>query len=468
MTSPLPIHGATASLGSEGGAIALRALEDTVGPAVVLDAELRIAGWSSRAEALLDGLRVGVPITRVLCGEGEQRPVAEALAAGRAVSAEVPRPGPAGAAQVLHVRASPLAGEEGGAAGWLVVLEATPGESTADGEAVVMHGMWTRSPAMKKLFRDVARVARRETTVLVRGETGTGKELVARALHDASPRREGPFRAINCAALPPNLLESELFGHVRGAFTGAVRDALGHFQSAAGGTIFLDEIAELSLELQAKLLRVLQERTVIPVGGRKPVPIDVRLVSATHASLRARVREGRFRADLMYRIRVVPLFLPPLRDRQGDVELLLHRFLDQLGDDQRRIAQVSAGALLALEAYDWPGNVRELQNVVEYALAMGEGPVLSEADLPPELLGQDPAALRVNVPGPIDALPSGEARRIARALERAAGHRGNAARILGISRSTLWRRMREHGLLEDAALDDAALEEDAEAPGTGR
>ena len=434
----------------------LRALGTVTGHAIVLDAELRVVAWTHGTEALTGPLERDVPAPRLLCGEGTERPIAEALAEGRATAASLARIGLDGAPRSLRVRATPL----DGGSGWLLVvseeIDVSPG-SLGDG-ACERWGILTRSPLMKALFRDLAKVARRDVTVLVRGESGSGKELVAHAIHLASKRSKGPFRAINCAALPPNLLESELFGHVRGSFTGAVRDNLGHFRAADGGTLFLDEIGELPLELQAKLLRVLQERSVIPVGGRDPVPVDVRIVSATNKSLREEVAAGRFRADLMYRLRVVPLFLPPLRARPEDVAILVDRFLSRLADDERTIEHVSAGALRLLESYEWPGNVRELQNVVEHAFVMGDGPVLLESDLPPELRGEESHATRANVPPPMNA-KTPEEQRIRRALERAGGHRGRAAAMLGMSRSTLWRKMRSYGLDEGAEQEH---EDDAE------
>jgi two-component system, NtrC family, response regulator AtoC len=313
--------------------------------------------------------------------------------------------------------------------------------------------MWTREAGMKRLFRIVEKVARTGSSVLVRGESGTGKELVANALHAISARRQGPFRAINCAALPPNLLESELFGHVRGAFTGAVRDSPGHFRLADGGTLLLDEVAELPLELQAKLLRVLETHTVIPVGGRSPVPVDVRIVAATHRALRREVEAGRFRADLMYRLRVVPLFLPPLRERRGDILPLARRFLDELEQQgARRVERFSPGARRLLEGHPWTGNVRELRNVMQYAYVIGEGPLLHEADLPPEfseprapLLDSLPAAPEetdVPLPGPVEEAAGAGPEALRAALARAGGNRTLAARLLGISRVTLWRRLR--------------------------
>jgi len=325
--------------------------------------------------------------------------------------------------------------------------------------------MLTRDPAMKRMFRIIERAAMSDVNVLVRGETGAGKELVATALHAISPRRKGPFRAINCAALPPSLLASELFGHVRGAFTGAVRDHAGHFMLADKGTLFLDEVAELPLDLQAKLLRVLETHTIIPVGGRDPIPIDARIVAATHRSLRKEVEAGRFRADLMYRLRVVPLFLPPLRARRGDIIFLLNHFIQERNTrGGRTIERISPGARALLERHPFPGNIRELKNIVEYAFVIGEGPVLVEADLPPELsdLGPEPEGPEAaNVPpelpltetdqeAVVDSLPGGalshEASRILRAIERAGGNRDRAAKMLGISRVTLWRKMRALGL----------------------
>jgi len=426
----------------------LSALEQAVGPALVLDRELRVVAATPAVEAMIGAPpERGVPAPKLLCGYSEERPVAEALAAGRPVKAEILRPDQDGENHVVHVRASPF--EVAGERAWLILLDADPDVAGAEVEEL---GMVTRDPRMKALLRDIRKVARSNASVLVRGETGSGKELVARAIHDCSSRADGPFRAINCAALPPNLLESELFGHARGSFTGAVRDTPGHFRLAEGGTLFLDEVAELPLDVQAKLLRVLQEKTVIPIGGQDPVPIDVRVISATHRALRHEVVEGRFRSDLLYRLRVIPLYLPPLRDRPDDVEALAWHFLQQ-HEDTRAVRRISDGALDRLQDYDWPGNVRELQNVIEYATVMGEGPVLVETDLPAEVRGEDPARA-AGVPTATgttadDDLPT-EARRLVNALERASGHMGRAAASLGISRTTLWRRLKRYGIDRDA------------------
>jgi transcriptional regulator with PAS, ATPase and Fis domain len=421
------------------------AIEETSGAALVLDDELRVVVATPAAEELL-GFRVplGASAPRLLCGEGLDRPIAEALAAGRAAQAVVPRPTHDDPGRMVRVRATPV-GHAGQRAGWLLFLEQATG-AAAEG-AVRFQGMWTQHDSMKRLFRVLERVAAVDASVLVRGETGAGKELVAHALHALSPRHAGPFRVINCAALPPNLLESELFGHVRGAFTGAVKDTPGHVQMAHGGTLFLDEVGELPLELQAKLLRVLEERTVLPVGGRTPIPVDVRLVSATHRSLRQAVEEGCFRADLMFRLRVIPVLLPPLRARRGDVKLLAETFLEEHNArGRRRVDHIAPATQRILDTYAWPGNVRELRNVMEYAFVIGDGPVLSPGDLPVEL--SDPGSADLGTaPRPVSEDVRPEARRILAALERSAGSRERAAQILGISRITLWRRMKDLGLV---------------------
>lgn len=301
------------------------------------------------------------------------------------------------------------------------------------------HGILTQDSGMRELFQSIRRVAETVSPVLVRGESGSGKELVARAVHAESSRSRGPFVAVNCAALSPSLMESELFGHVKGAFTGAVKERGGLFRQANGGSLFLDEIAELPLDMQAKLLRVLEEQRVTPVGGGFSVDVDVRLISATHRSLRAEVKAGRFREDLMYRLRVVPLFLPPLRERRGDVELLLWHWIGGLRG--RRIERIEPGAMRALMDYGWPGNVRELRNVVQYAAAVGRGVELTLDELPPEFRS-------AVVPGTVVAggvmkeQPSSKVDLVREALRQAGGRIGEAARIMGVSRSTFWRLRR--------------------------
>jgi len=307
--------------------------------------------------------------------------------------------------------------------------------------ATEVFGLFTVAPQMFEFFELLPQVARSGASVLIRGETGTGKELVARALHTVSPRATGPFCAINCATLTPEMLASELFGHVRGAFTGAVKERLGLFKRADKGTVFLDEIAEIPLDIQARLLRVLQEQVFVPLGGSEAASVDVRVLSATHRALREEVANRRFREDLMYRVRVVPLFLPRLVERDGDIVALTWHFIDSFNArGGREITGVDPAVMDAYLSYAWPGNVRELRNAVEYGFAIGEGPVLTTDELLPEMRGDAPRIAVLQ--GPRD--PSHEEReRILSALRATQGRKGEAAKRLGINRSTLWRKLRE-------------------------
>jgi transcriptional regulator with PAS, ATPase and Fis domain len=311
------------------------------------------------------------------------------------------------------------------------------------------HGFLSRSPQMKDVFQIIQNAAETEANVLVRGESGSGKELVAKAIHKLSSRSNAPFLAINCAALSSNLLESELFGHVRGAFTGAIKDHKGLFQRANGGTLFLDEIAELPLELQAKLLRVLQERNYFPVGGSNSIDVDVRIVAATHRSLREEVKKGRFREDLMYRLRVVPIFLPPLRERREDISLLIWHFIEQHNNKRIRVIEkIDPDAMKLLLDYLWPGNIRELHNVVEYAFAVGRGSTLRLSELPPEF--REPCivdSVHKRSRKKIELLSQkDEIAAIRKTLEQSEGHVSMAATILGMSRATFWRKRKLYGI----------------------
>jgi len=311
-----------------------------------------------------------------------------------------------------------------------------------------LGGIVGKSRRLQELFRLIGDVAPSEASVLIRGETGTGKELVARALHHASVRAQGPFVKVNCSALSEGLLESELFGHVRGSFTGAVADRRGRFEEAHGGTIFLDEIGDVSPAVQVKLLRVLQERVVERVGDNRPVPVNVRLVSATHRDLEALVAAGRVREDFYYRIKVVSLTLPPLRERREDIPLLVDHFLRRLRGEQATSAEVAPEALRLLLDHPWPGNVRELENALEHAHVLSRGRIIRAEHLPPEVAAGATGPGR----GLTGAPPHSPAEHdlIAAALVRAGWNRTRAARQLGIDRSTLWRKIREHGLRPEA------------------
>jgi PAS domain S-box-containing protein len=453
---------------------ALAAAFDARSPAAafVVDGERRIVHWSAGAEQLLGFRAEEVLGEHCLkanrcsqcmqgCGLSDQGAIEGAtLRMFRDDGGQVP----------VRKYARGLFDDDGTFLGGIEVLEPAsesaedeatkaPAASTADASDDDFHGIATRAAPMLEALDIVRNVAATDVTVLVRGESGTGKELVARAIHLDSHRRKGPFIAINCAALSPTLLESELFGHERGAFTGAVKTHKGVFERAHGGTLFLDEVAELPLDLQAKLLRVLQERSFTRLGGTSAVDVDVRIVSATHRSLREEVRQGRFREDLMYRLRVVPLFLPALRERRDDVPLLVERFLAAHRERGRRgPVDVAPDAMRALLEYSWPGNVRELQNAIEYACAVGRGTLLRHVDLPPEVRLNDPGAPAGRAPsaGAPALVGSGryrppddkeaEAETIRRALEQSEGHMGRAAALLGMSRPTLWRRRKQYGL----------------------
>jgi transcriptional regulator with PAS, ATPase and Fis domain len=310
---------------------------------------------------------------------------------------------------------------------------------------------------MLRVFQLIENLKESEATVLVTGESGTGKELVARALHLHSPRRNGPFVAVNCGALPGELLESEMFGHVRGAFTGAVRDRTGRFEAAAGGTLFLDEAGDLPLPLQVKLLRALQERTFERVGDSVTRHSDARIIAATHLDLRRAVHEGRFRDDLYYRLRVVPIDVPPLRERRADVEPLARHLLRRVTARHGRSLLLAPDALRAFLRYPWPGNVRELENALEYAVAVCRGQTIHAEDLPAEVLEAQPAPPPepASPPAPYAPIPSssapgpagnGEREHLRSVLEAHHWRRDEAARALGMSRTTLWRKMRELSL----------------------
>lgn len=297
-----------------------------------------------------------------------------------------------------------------------------------------------RSPAMRKVLELIDKVAPTDATVLVLGESGTGKELVARRIHHLSPRRDRPLVAVHCATFPENLLESELFGYERGAFTGATRRKVGHFEYADGGTIFLDEVGELPTSVQAKLLRFLQEKQFTRIGGVEPVRVDVRVIAATNRDLEREVMEGRFREDLFYRLNVFPIELPPLRERREDIPLLVEHFLRQRN---RPPDVVSPEAMEALLTYDWPGNVRELENVIERALILA-----GEERITPDLLpfGRPKAGAKVELPDEGVNLEEVERELIIQALEKTGWNKAKAAKLLGISRRRLYSRMEALGI----------------------
>jgi two-component system NtrC family response regulator len=311
-----------------------------------------------------------------------------------------------------------------------------------DERAGAAGGIVTGAPEMLAVCRTIEKVARTDATVLLLGESGTGKELLARALHQSSTRAARRFVAINCAAIPETLLESELFGYEKGAFTGASKQTPGRIETAHQGTLFLDEIGDLPPSLQAKLLRFLQQRTIERLGGRDEIPVDVRIVCATHQNLRALIAEGRFREDLFYRLAEIVITVPPLRDRTGDAALLAHAFARRLADQHKR-SRLALGddALAAIEAHRWPGNVRELENVIKRAVILAEGALIHAHDLGLEGAAGEEEPLNLR-----EARESAERREVVRALARANGHLSRAAELLGISRPTLYDLLNRFGL----------------------
>ncbi len=296
------------------------------------------------------------------------------------------------------------------------------------------------SPKMQRVYKLIEKTSQHSYPVLILGESGTGKELAARSIHFAGPRRNRPFVPVDCSALAPTLIESELFGHVKGAFTGAVQSKQGLMETAHGGTLFLDEIGDLPVDLQAKLLRAIQEKEIRPVGSTERIPTHARIISATNRDLDAAIRGGAFRQDLYFRLNVVQVKLPPLRDRKSDLPLLVNHFLEKFSEPHRSVRSVSPEAMARLMAYDWPGNVRELENAVERALALGSGPILHVGDLPSNLhFGPAPGGA-----GNDDLLPLEEMERraIYRAIRETGGDKLAAARLLGIGKTTLYRKLK--------------------------
>ena len=311
-----------------------------------------------------------------------------------------------------------------------------------------LHGIVGSSAKIQDVLRMISRLKDTRTPVLISGESGTGKELVARAIHFRGSFANRPFVAVDCGSLVPTLIESELFGYEKGAFTGAVRSKTGLFQSANGGTIFLDEIGELPLELQAKLLRVLQEKEIRPVGSNQKVKVDVRVVAATNRDLEAEYRNGTFRKDLYFRLNVVTVHLPALRERRSDIPMLAHWFLDRHAPDSSM--QVTHAAMKCLLQYDWPGNVRELENCIERAVALGDRKTIDLGDLPPSIASASPSSEAVEslIAGPVSStdLEDIERATIERVFEQVKGDKALAGKMLGISRATLYRKLKRYNI----------------------
>ncbi len=305
-------------------------------------------------------------------------------------------------------------------------------------------GMIGTSEPMRQLYDLIASVARSQAPVLIRGKSGTGKELAARAIHESSPRKDQPFIKVNCAALNENLLESELFGHVKGAYTGAGKDRVGRFEAAHGGTLFLDEIGDIPLSTQIKLLRVLEEMEIERVGDHKPIPVDVRIVSATNKDLDAMILTGTFREDFYFRINVFPIVCPPLTSRKEDIPILARRLIAQATTKNgHHVSGITAEAMDCLVSWHWPGNVRELRNVIEYALVLCRGELIGKEHLPLTLTRPEVSDIQT---GPRYAPAQEEREALIEALKKTGGNQSEAGRLLGVSRVTVWKRMKKFGI----------------------
>lgn len=438
---------------------------------VALDPEHKVVSVSRRAREILglddEAKVIGAPCSAVLgsslCLRGCPLNAPKALAnrvSHQRATLEL-KDKPTGHSKTVHVAEglSPLIDDDGNSLGHLIILtELPPEEADSARGSDGFHGLIGRSPAIAQVFERVQQLSHSEVTVLISGESGTGKELAARAVHETSPRSLGPFLAVNCAALPEGLLESEIFGHVKGAFTGALRDRKGRVELADGGTLFLDEVGELPLPIQSKLLRLVQERTFERLGEERTRQADIRIIAATNRNLALEVEQGKFREDLYYRLKVVPLRMPPLRDRGRDVALLAARLLErQAGAVLRQGMYFTREAMDLLLRYPWPGNVRELVNMVEYVVALTQTEAVTPADLPPEITSDQPDLSENDARSFMEEravatdemtmkVPEDEAELVLQALERNGWHRIKTAEDLGINRVTLYRLMRRLGI----------------------
>lgn len=405
-----------------------------------VDKDRKITYWSSGAEKLLGFTEP--QLKGEICLSGNRCPQCMSgcglLDSGKVEGLPLVLHTSMGESQPVIKYAMAYTREDGSFDGGLEVLlphHEMPKITSIESNQFFKYGLISQSAEMAKVFQLIKRVSQTEMPVLIRGESGTGKELVARAIHGESVRKNAPFIAVNCATLSEGLLESELFGHVKGAFTGAIREHAGVFERAKGGTLFLDEIAELPFNMQAKLLRVLETGDFIPVGAEKPLKADIRILTATHKALREEVKNGRFRMDLLYRLRVIPIFLPNLTARKSDIPLLINHILSEQFTETL-IPTVSRDALNYLMAYEWPGNIRELKNAIHYALVMLDGKSIEVSDLPPEISQQ---SIKFNVTKERNGKSAHNEEAILAEIKSCNGNLTLAAEKLGIGRTTLWR-----------------------------
>ncbi|MEW6111249.1 MAG: sigma 54-interacting transcriptional regulator [Thermodesulfobacteriota bacterium] len=423
---------------------------------MTLDKDWRITSWNRAAEKITGFHReevLGKECVQLfrtsLCRE--HCPVDRALSCGHPYrDVEVPIRNKRNEVVHLLINAAPLYDSEGKIIGGLETFRDVSQNHWLQEELRHHYGYTNivgRSGAMQQVYEVLGALINTDTAVLIQGESGTGKELIARALHFYGPRKDKSFVAINCSALPEGVLETELFGHVKGAFTGAIRDHMGKFELANGGTLFLDEIAEISPAIQVKLLRVLEEKEFQRVGDNRNIRVDIRLITATNKELYKKVREGSFRDDLYYRLSVFPLTLPPLRERIEDIPLLVGHFINKFNKQMGKSIQGIADQVLEiLESYYWPGNIRELANAIEHAFVHAKGILIHPSDLPGSVAEAAPAVTAPKKPRAQEKLDFIERELIVKELEAADWKKSIAARRLGISRATLWRKMEKYGI----------------------
>lgn len=423
---------------------------------MTVDKDWKIASWNRAAEKITGYHReevLGSDCSRLfrssLCKEN--CPVDKALYCGNPyqdVAVSIRNK----SNELIHllVNAAPLYDENGEIIGGIETFRDVSKSMWMQEELQLQYGYTTivgQSEAMKKVYETLGALMNTDTTVLIQGESGTGKELIARVLHFYGQRKDRSFVAINCSALPEGVLETELFGHAKGSFTGAIRDHIGKFELANGGTLFLDEIGEISPAIQVKLLRVLEEREFQRVGDNRSIKVDIRLITATNKDLYKMVLEGAFRDDLYYRLSVFPLHLPPLRERVEDIPLLVSHFIRKFNNKMSKNIQGIADRVLEiLESYSWPGNVRELANAVEHAFVHAKGALIHESDLPIRLVNAEIPAVKQTVSRPQARLDVVERQMIVRELESSNWRKATAAKRLGMSRATLWRKMEKYGI----------------------
>jgi PAS domain S-box-containing protein len=447
-------------------------MESVADGVVAIDADLTIDAFNSAASSTLGVSReqaIGRKCFDVLRADSCDGacPVHEAMETGMTVTGRrVTMLNARGEEIVASTNAAPLRDAHGMIVGGVVTFrDLSPHEMLRKelARSYTYRDIVGKSVRMRQLFHILPPIAESESTVLIEGESGTGKELFARAVHDLSPRRSGPYVVVNCGALPDTLLESELFGYKKGAFTDAKRDKPGKFDYAKGGSIFLDEVETLTQAVQVKLLRVIQEREYEPLGGSTPIKADVRIIAASNRSLREMVATGQFRDDLYYRINVVTLELPPLRERRDDIPLLVDHFVGFFNEAKgKMIVGVAPAAMRILMAYSFPGNVRELQNVIEHAFVLCDSGMIEPDHLPRAVIMENGCSncnvVATHMQHTLSMeVGEAEASTIRSALARNEGHRGKTARELGISNSTLWRRMKLHGIQGQGASLDPPL-----------